>query len=164
MADVPEYEPPDYAVEEWEWPEVNTLRVADAVRMLYDIEVQATAANKRADTLKTRKAVARTILEQVLEREELESGRAKVRDGRTIQYTPGPWDVFTIVDDEAFKEWAAADGERYYDPEPKLREGVFLDAMRNLVSTQQPLPPGVKRTTIQKLNRTAVVSKRKSVQ
>lgn len=157
-------EMPDYGVpdEEFEWPEVNQLRAADAIRLLYDIETQASAANARAERLKLRKATARTILAQVLEREGLESGRAKVRSGRVIQYTPYDWDVFDVVDEEAFNEWAGSQRERFYDPEPKFREGVFLDAMRAMRQNGQPLPPGVKRTTIQKLNRTAVASKRKN--
>lgn len=155
--------PRDYGVsdEEFTWPEVATLRVADAVRILYDVETQATEANRRAETLKARKAAARTILQQVLEREELETGRAKVRGGATVQYTPYDWDVFTVVDEDAFRNWAeTAASEAYYAP--KLRDGIFLDEMRRLTQDGQPLPPGVKRTTIQKLNRSAVASKRGS--
>lgn len=160
----PTEEMPDYGVpdEEWEWPEVATLRVADAVRLLYDIETQASAANARAERLKARKATMRVILTQVLEREELGTGRAKVRTGREIQYTPSTRDVFQVVDEEAFQEWMGSQRERFYDPEPRLREGVFLDTMRNRLQNGQELPPGVKRVTLPTLNRTAVASKRKS--
>lgn len=161
---MPEDSIPDYGVpdDEFIWPDVAGLRVADAVRLLYDIEEQATVANARAERLKKRKATARVIIQQVLEREELESGRAKTRDGKTIQYTPSTRDVFHVTDEEAFKAWAEEDAERYYDDTPRLREGIFLDEMRRRLQDKEPLPPGVQHVPLPTINRTAVASKRRS--
>ena len=155
---------PDYGVpdEDFQWPEVSELRTVDAVRLLYDIESQATETNTRADRLKKRKATAQVIMQQVLDREELDSARAAARDGKTIQYTPYDFDVFNIIDEDAFKEWAAAEAERFYDPEPRLRQGVFLDEMRRRHQDGEALPPGVQRVTLPKLSRTAVASRRKA--
>lgn len=152
----------DWGTEEVEWPEPGTMRLADAVQMVYDIETQATAANKRAETLKTHKVQAHVILEQVIEREELESARARTRQGKIIQYTPGERDEFTFDNEDEFKAWAAERGdENYYDPEPKLRKDIFRDEMRRRVQDKEPLPPGVRRVGIPTLNRTAVATKRR---
>lgn len=145
----------DFAAEDFQWPDISSMRPADAGRLLDDIEREAAAANKRADILKKRKAQAKQIVLAVVEDFEQESVDFRTAAGNKVRYTPYAFDVFSVDNREAFDEWAKTQSESYYDPTPKLREGVFLDEMRRRVQDGEPLPPGVKRYSDQRLSRTA---------
>lgn len=145
----------DFADEDFQWPDISSMRPADAGRLLDDIEREAAAANKRADILKKRKAQAKQIVLAVVEDFEQESVDFRTAAGNKVRYTPYAFDVFSVDNREAFDEWAKTQSESYYDPTPKLREGVFLDEMRRRVQDGEPLPPGVKRYSDQRLSRTA---------
>jgi hypothetical protein len=150
----------DYASEDYQFPEFDALRPADAGRLMDDIEREAQAANRRADRLKSRKAQAKALLNQVLEEYEQDSVRFTNAEGRQVQYTPYPFDVFNVDDEDAFKEWAAGEAERYYDETPRLREDVFRDEMRRRVQDGEDLPPGVRRWTDTKLSRSSAVRRK----
>jgi hypothetical protein len=145
---------PDYAAEEFEWPEVSELRPADAARLLDDIEREATAANKRADRLKERKAQAKAIVGMVLEEYDQEDVTFRNQDGRKVRYTPYEFTAYRVNDDTAFREWAADEGERFYDE--RLRDGVFRDEMHRRYQDGEPLPPGVLRYTETRYSRSAI--------
>lgn len=145
----------DFASEGFEWPDVKSLRPADALRLLDDIERQAREANKRADDLRRRKAQAKQIALAVMEDYEQESTRVTMHDGNKVNYSTYTFDVFSVDDAAAFRKWAETQSESYFDPTPKLRESVFLDEMRRRVQDGEPLPPGVKRWTDVRLSRTA---------
>lgn len=149
---------PDYASEDFQWPEVKDLRPAQAGRLLDDIERESAAANKRADILKARKAQAKKIVGDVLEEYEQDNVRFTNSEGRSITYTPYEFDVFNIVDEEAFREWAGQQAERYY--EEGLRKGIFLDEMRRRHQDGEPLPPGVQKFTDVRYSRSASKPKR----
>jgi hypothetical protein len=153
VSDVPE---PDFGAEEFQWPEVNQLRPAQAARLLDDIERQAAEANKRADRLKSRKAQAQQIVIAVADEYEEESVRFRSNTGRVVQYTPSVKQHFTIENEAEFKEWAGAQSENFYDPEPKLREGVFRDEMRRRMQDGEGLPPGVRKYDAIGLSRSSV--------
>lgn len=146
----------DFAAEDFAWPEVKDLKPADALRLLDDIEAEARAANKRADTLKRRKAQAKQIALSVLDSYELDSAKTTVGDGRKVLYSTYDFDVFTVDDEAAFKAWAADQSESYYDPTPRLRDQIFLDEMRRRLKDGEPMPPGVRRWTDTRLSRSAV--------
>jgi hypothetical protein len=151
---------PDPGADEWEWPETAGMRPVDAARLLNTIETEATAANRRAENLKKRKAQAKRIMEGILEDQELDSVRFTTDDGRRIQYTVGDTvDHFSIDDDEAFRQWAQEQAENYF--EPALRKEMFTDAMRRRVMDGEPLPPGVRRWSDVKLSRSSSVGKRR---
>lgn len=151
---------PDIGSEDFRWPEVHELRPAEAARLLDDVEREAALANKRAKRLTERKAQAKQIVLAVADVYELEAIRTTTSAGKAVQYTPYPFDVFSVDNDEAFREWAAAQSESYYDSSPKLREQIFMDEMRRRVQDGEPLPPGVKRWTDTRLSRSAVASGR----
>lgn len=146
----------DPGSEDFQWPEVSELRPAEAARLLDDIEAQARMANKRADLLKKRKSQAKQIVLAVAEEYELDAIRTTTGSGAKVQYTPYPFDVFSVTDEEAFKAWAAEDAENYYEHKEKLREDIFLDAMRRRVQDKEPLPPGVTRWTDIRISRTGI--------
>lgn len=145
----------DFSAEDFEWPQVKDLRPVDALRLLDDIEKEARAANKRAETLKRRKAQAKQIALAVLEEYEQDSTKVTTSDGAKVLYSTYPFDVFSVDDEEAFKGWAETQSESYFDPTPRLRESIFLDEMRRRVQDGEPLPPGVKRWTDTRLSRSA---------
>lgn len=146
----------DPGSEEFQWPEVSELRPAEAARLLDDIEREATLANKRADTLKKRKAQAKAIVLAVAEDYELESIDTTTAEGQRVKYTPYSFDVFSVTDEEAFKAWAGEDGENYYEQRERLRDDSFRDAMRRRLQDGEPLPPGVTRWTDPRISRTAI--------
>lgn len=157
---------PDLGAEDWEFPDATDLDVPAAARLWDSIERAAAEANKRATRLKSRKAAAKELALKVLDEAGMTSARVAVADGREVQLTPYDWDVFSIKDEDEFKAWAAdnADrgGEDFYDSEPRLRDGIFLDEMRRRVQDHQPLPPGVVRWTDTKISRTAVAPRRRA--
>lgn len=138
------------------------MEVADAFELLDEIEHQAQLANKRADTLKERKAQAKKIALDVLDIKRQKGARIEGHEGRDVQYTPYDFDVFNVVDHEAFGEWAETADESFYDTNPRLRGEVFQGAMRQLHQDKQPLPPGVQRYSEVRLSRTAVAQRRKT--
>lgn len=146
----------DPGAKEFEWPEIKDMRPADAARLLYDIEVATTAANARAKRLTSRKAQARKIVEAVAEEYELPEIATITSAGRKVRYRAEPVDYFSIDNPEAFRAWAETQSENYFDPTPKLREGIFRDEMRRRVQDREPLPPGVRRYTDTKLSRSTV--------
>jgi hypothetical protein len=145
----------DFSSEDFQWPEVKDLRPVDALRLLDDIEREARAANKRAEKLKQRKAQAKQIALAVMEEYEQEATKVTTSDGNKVVYSTYPFDVFSVDNEEAFREWAATQSESYFDPTPKLREQLFLDEMRRRVQDGEPLPPGVRRWTDMRLSRSA---------
>ena len=146
----------DPGAEEFEWPQIKDLRPADAARLLNDIETAATEANARAKRLTSRKAQAQKIVEAVAEEYELPEISTITGAGRKVRYSVQPQDFFSIDNPEAFEAWAAEQAENYFDPTPKLREGIFRDEMRRRVQDHEPLPPGVRRYTGTKLSRSMV--------
>ena len=151
----------DYGAEEWEFPSLEDVTPEEAAKLWDAIERQASKANKRAALLKERKAAAKTLAINAVEASPYTSVRIELEDGREVNLTPYDWDVFSVKDEEAFKEWAAGEAENYYDDTPRLRDGVFLDEMRRRVQDQEPLPPGVVRWTDTKISRTAAPSRRR---
>ena len=145
----------DPGAEDFVWPEVKDLKPAEAMKLLDEIEREATMANKRADRLKSRKATAKNIATTVLEIYGLDEAAFTNDEGKRIKYTPYPFDAFSLDNEEEFRKWAEGQHERYYDKEPKLREGVFRDEMRRRLADGEPLPPGVRRYTDVRLSRTA---------
>jgi hypothetical protein len=145
----------DFSAEDFEWPQVKDLRPVDALRLLDDVEREARLANKRAETLKRRKAQAKQIALAVMEDYEQDSAKVTTHDGNKVLFSTYPFDVFSVDDEPAFKEWASTQSESYFDPTPTLREGIFLDEMRRRVQDGEPLPPGVKRWTDTRLSRSA---------
>lgn len=146
-------------------PDARELNPPQVIKLWHEIERDAREANKRKDRLKDLKAAMQGLALQVVEQSGQTSARAEVEPGRELQITPYDWEVFDIVDRAAFDEWATqhADegGEQFYDSTPRLRESIFLDAMRLLSQNHQPLPPGVRRYTEPRVSKTAVPSKRK---
>lgn len=153
----------DLGAEEWDFPDLSGLDPAerpDAAAKLWDaIEREATAANKRAAILKSRKAMAKELAIRAVEESPYPSVTVDVGD-RQVQITPYDWEVFSVKDEAAFKDWAAGEAENYYDDEPRLREGVFLDSMRRRSQDGEPLPPGVVRWVDTRISRTAVPKRR----
>lgn len=150
----------DYADEDFAWPEVNQLKVGEAIALLGNIELQAAAANKRAKTLASRKATAKAVVDAVLEEAELTSGRAVLSNGREVQYTKGEETYYSIIDPIAFAKWAKDQNESFYDREPRLRDDIFRDEMRRRTMDGEPLPPGVQKYTDTKLSKSTVARKR----
>lgn len=151
----------DYGAEDFEFPSLEGLDPAEAATIWDHIERQAREANKRADRLKDRKAVAKDLTLRAVEASPYTSVRIAGANGRENQVTPYSWTVFEIVDDAAFKEWAAGETERYYDDSPRLREGIWLEEMRRRDADREPLPPGVKSWTDTKISRTVVPQRNK---
>lgn len=145
----------EFDSEDFVWPEVRDMRPVDAARLLDDIERAASAANKRAELLKKRKGQAKATLNTVLEIYEQDAVDFTNSDGKRVRYTPYDFDVFNVADEEAFREWAAGESERYYDDTPRLRQEVFLDEMRRRHQDGEALPPGVVKWTDQRLSRSA---------
>jgi hypothetical protein len=154
----------DYGAEDFEFPRVETLDPAEAATLWDQIERESREANKRAARLKERKALAKELALQAVEASPYSSVRIQGAEGRDVQITPYPWTVFRIVDEEAFREWAEGEAERYYDDSPRLRDGVFLDEMRRREEDREPLPPGVTSWTDTKISRTTVAQKRRKAQ
>jgi hypothetical protein len=146
----------DPGAEDFKWPEVKDLRPSDAVRLLDDIEAAGRAANKRADILKTRKAQAKQIALAVMEEYDQPDAAAITAGGQKVRYTPYPFDVFSVDDEEAFREWSENQSESYFDASPKLRQSIFLDEMRRRHQDGEPMPPGVRRWTDIRLSRSAL--------
>lgn len=146
---------PDLGGEDWEFPDASELSIPEVIRLWYDLDKTATEANKRAARLKERRAAVKDLAIKVVEASGQTSGSAEVEDGREVQITPYPWEIFAITNEAAFKEWAGAEAEAYYDTEPKLREGLFQDSMRRRSQDREPLPPGVKRWEDIRISRTA---------
>lgn len=150
----------DYGAEDYELPILVGLDPAEAAALWDQIERASRDANKRAARLKERKAAAKELALQAVEASPYTSVRVEGAGGRDVQITPYPWTVFDIADEEAFKEWAAGEAERYYDDSPRLRESVFLEEMRRREEDHESLPPGVKSWTDTKISRTVVPQKR----
>lgn len=150
----------DLGAEEWDFPDPSDLTVPDAARLWYDLDQAATEANKRAARLKQRRAAVKELALQVLDASGQTSARVEVDEDRELQITPYDWEVFSVKDEAAFKDWAAGEAENYYDDEPRLREGVFLDSMRRRSQDGEPLPPGVVRWVDTRISRTAVPKRR----
>lgn len=149
----------DYGAEEIEWPEPRDVRLVDAGRLLDDIERQATEANARAKRLTSRKTTAKLILKAALERDEQDSVVFTNSQGRKVTYTPYAFDVYNIVNEDEFKEWAEeyADegGEAFYAP--ALRKDIFLDEMRRRDKDGEALPPGVQKFSDERMSRSAML-------
>jgi Arc/MetJ family transcription regulator len=145
----------DLGGEDFEFPALEELDIPSVARLWYDLDQAATAANKRAARLKERRAAVKDLAIEVVRASGQTGGSAEVGDGREVQITPYAWEVFQIVNEEQFKEWAAGEVENYYDSTPRLRESIFLDHMRKLSQDRAPLPPGVKRWEDIRISRTA---------
>ena len=89
----------------------GTLDPADALRLLDDVEREATAANKRAKDLAAAKSRAKTIAIQTLERLELDVAGTRAADGTKLRYTPYEFKAYNVVDEAAFREWEAEQDE-----------------------------------------------------
>lgn len=151
----------DYGAEDFEFPSVEDLDPAEAGQVWDRIERQAREANKRADRLKQRKAIAKELALRAVESSPYTSVRFEGAEGREVQITPSPWTVFRIVNEAEFKAWAEGEAERYYDDSPRLREGVFLEEMRRRDEDGEHLPPGVVSWTDTKISRSTVPQKRR---
>lgn len=157
----------DLGAEDWTFPDARELTPPEVIRLWTLLDMAGTEANKRAARLKERRSAVKELALKVLDASGQTSARAKVDEaqGREIQITPYDWEAFNIKDPEAFQAWAAeyADegGEQFYDSSPKLREGIFQDAMRELSQNNQPIPPGVVRFPDVRISRTAVPVKRR---
>jgi hypothetical protein len=141
--------------ENFQWPSPDEIRPVDAGRLMDDIERESMAANKRAKMLTARKAQAKALVDAVLEINELDALPFTTSQGKRVTYTPYEFDAFTVDDYEAFEAWAETQHENYFDNSPKLREGIFRDEMRRRVADGEPLPPGVRRYSEQRLSRSA---------
>ena len=150
----------DFAAEDWEFPDASNMDPAEAAALWDQIERQSRDANRRAKLLAERKAAAKDLALKAVEASPYTSVRIEGAEGREVQITPYPWTVFQVVDEAAFKDWAAGEAERYYDATPQLREGVFRDEMRRRESDGEPLPPGVKSWTDTRISRTTVPQRR----
>lgn len=148
-------EPLDLGGEDWEFPDASELDIPAVIKLWYDLDTTATEANKRAARLKERRAAVKDLAIKVVEASGQTGGSAEVGNGREVQITPYPWEVFAITDEAAFKDWAADNAEDFYDSTPKLREGLFQDTMRRMSQDGQPIPPGVKRWEDIRISRTA---------
>lgn len=132
------------------------LDAAEALRLLDDVERAATEANARAKELAKAKSRAKTVAIQVYERLDLDVAGTTAADGTKLRYTPYEFKAYQVVDEEAFREWEAAQDESFYDPTPKLREAILRDECRRRVDDGEPLPPGVREYTETRLSRSAV--------
>lgn len=154
---------PDLGAEDWEFPSFEDVHPAERPsaigRLWYEIEVAATEANKRAERLKHRKAAAKQMALTAIEESPYPSVSIIAPDGREVRLKPYEFTAYTVKDQEAFDAWAATQRERFYDPTPSWREGVFLDHMRHLDQTGQPLPPGVIRYAEPRISRSAVAKR-----
>jgi hypothetical protein len=146
---------------DFEFPDVKDLDPHEAAALWDRVEREAKEANKRAAILKDRKVQAKELALQAIEASPYTSVRIEGAEGREVQLTPYPWTVFRIVNEDAFREWAKKEAERYYDESPKLRESVFLEEMRRRDEDKEPLPPGVSSWTDTKISRTTVAQKRR---
>jgi len=153
---------PDYGAEDFEFPPVEDLDPSEAAQLWDRIERDAREANKRAARLKERKAVAKNLALQAIEASPYSSVRVEGAEGRDVQITPYSWTVFRVADEEAFREWAEGEAERYYDDSPRLRESVFLEEMRRREGDRESLPPGVTSWTDTKISRTTVAQRRRA--
>ncbi len=151
----------DYGAEDFEFPDIDALDPSEAAALWDRIEREATAANKRAKRLKERRAIAKDLALKAVENSPYTSVRIEGAEGREVQITPYTWTVFSIVNEDAFREWCAGEAERYYDTTPQLREGVFLEEMRRRDADKEPLPPGVKSWTDMKISRTTVAQRKR---
>ena len=147
---------PDYAVEEFQWPEPSEMEVADALELLDGITRQLTIANKRAKRLTSRKATATKIALAVLEMKRQPSASIEAPNGRRIQYTPYQVDWFDVDDMDAFLDWAMKQDEVFTDSAPRVVKERMQDYARQLYSDGQPIPPGVRRYTDDRISRTAI--------
>jgi uncharacterized protein (DUF1800 family) len=142
----------DYA--DYAFPSPEDITPAQAGRLWDAISVQKAAVKKRLEALTASEKTAKALLIATLEIAETKgvTGVA-ISGGREASYSRYEFDAFNVVDPEAFAEWAQQQDENYYDPTPKLREGLLRDKMRALKKAGQALPPGVKEyneTRIQK--------------
>lgn len=153
--------PEDYGAPDFEFPSLEGLDPSEAAMLWDRIERASREANARAKRLKERKAMAKQLALQAVEASPYTSVRIEGAEGRDVQITPYPWTVFRIVDEEAFREWAAGEAERYYDDSPRLRDDVFLEEMRRRDEDHEPLPPGVTSWTDTKISRTTVAQHRR---
>jgi hypothetical protein len=157
--------PVDLGSEDWEFPDASDLTPDEAAVLWDRIEHEASAANKRASRLKERKAVAKDLALRKIQESPYSFVGIELANGREIQVKPYEWEVFDVVDETAFQAWAReyadAGGEHYYDPEPQLRRGIFLDDMRRRSQDGEPLPPGVRRYSETKISRTLLPQRRK---
>jgi hypothetical protein len=147
----------DFASEEYVFPEVSELRPAAAGRLLDAIEREAALANRRADSLRSRKKQAKAILNAVLEEYEQEGVSFVNTEGRKVTYSERPFDAYDVVDEDAFKEWAGGQAETFYGE--ALREGVFRDHMRRMDQDGEPLPPGVRKYSETRYSRSSALKK-----
>lgn len=149
----------DYAAEDWEFPDASDMEPHEAAALWDEIERQARATNRRKKLLDARKAAAKELALKAIEASPHKRVTIEGAEGRDVTMTPYPWTIHTIKDEEAFKEWAAGEAERYYDSTPRLREDVFRDEMRRREADKEPLPPGVVSWTDFKISRTTAPSR-----
>lgn len=135
--------------------DVAALKPAEALRQLDEAERAAREANAAADKAKAAKQRAKLIALQVLEREELDSAKVALNNGRRVTYSTYQFRAYRVTDRDSFAQWAADQDESYFDPEPKLREQTLLDECRRRFDDGAPLPPGVEEYTETRLSRTA---------
>lgn len=151
--------------EGYQLPDARDLTPPEVIRLWHEIEADAREANKRKDRLKDLKAAIQPLAITVVEESGQTSARAEVENGRELQITPYDWEVFDVIDQKAFDEWRkqyeAEGGEHFYDSSPRLRESIFLEAMRLRSQDHKPLPPGVRRYSEVRISKTAVPQRRK---
>ena len=151
--------------EDYELPKATELTPPDVIRLWHEIEASNREAGQRKNRLKDLAKAMQGLALEVVEQSGQTSARAEVEPGRELQITPYDWEIFDIVDQEAFDEWRQEyedeGGEHFYDSTPRLRESIFQDAMRLLSQNKRPLPPGVRRYTEPRVSKTAVASRRR---
>lgn len=140
--------------EGYELPHADDLKPAEAARLYETMTAAKAAAERIATQMGKLKGQAKQTLIAVQETYELPGIDVAVEGGRTVHYSTYEFDAFTVVDPEAFKAWADTQDENYYDPTPKLREGLLRDKMRGLKKARQPLPPGVREYSEQRIQKT----------
>ena len=153
----------DVGAEDWEFPDARELSPAEAIRLWDAIERESAEAGKRKKRLTERKAIAQQVAIEVVKASGQTGARAAVASGREFQITPYEWDAFTVVDPVAWEAWLEEHPDEraeFYDSSPKIREQVWMDAMRLRVQDRQPLPPGVKRWTDTRISKTAVPTRK----
>lgn len=120
---------------------MSTLR--EDLRALAFKKRATTATAKVADAVKAdAKAFEQQCYERIDEELGMDDGGATLRfDAGT--FTASETTYAQIQDRAAFEAWAATQDESYFDDEPKLREKLVNQLVREKLDNNEPLPPGL---------------------
>lgn len=141
---------------DFQLPDFESLRPADALRLYDKYDREAREANKAAKLAAQRKAKTKALALQVMEAYESDSFKTEVEPGKKALFSTYEFRAYRVVDEEAFKQWTAEQDEDFYDETPRLIESRLLEECRRRFDDGQELPPGVQEYTETRISKSAV--------